>query len=358
MLLAGAYSVLNGLGPDSLGVSTLLLIGVMNGGLISAAVGALHLFGDRTPVWRAVERAPFLITLLSKCVVYGLVVGVVLFGRIGSRLAGVQSLPAFGPSDVRALVFAIIVIVAFMFLLQISELIGRRTLRDLVLGRYHSPRVEERFFLFIDVRGSTGIAERLGPAAVHRFLRRVFAVASDPVDDDRGEIHQYVGDEMVVTWLVKDGRERARPVRCFFAIERALGDHTAEFASRFGVMPRVRAALHAGAVIAGEVGESKREIVFHGDVMNTTSRLEHMAGESSARLLVSEDALRRLDGLDGYVINDLGMLAVRGRQEEIRVFALEPAGDLLGAGAVPSAPGVAGVRVWEVMSRRRGPRGG
>ena len=72
-----------------------------------------------------------------------------------------------------------------------------------------------------------------------------------------------------MTWAVADGRDDARPLACFFAIERALERAAQPFAREFGVAPRLRAALHAGPVITGEVGGSRRAIVFHGDVMNT-----------------------------------------------------------------------------------------
>ncbi len=80
-------------------------------------------------------------------------------------------------------------------------------------GRYHRPRAEERFFLFIDIVGSTPVAEKLGALSVHRYLDRIFQAASDPVDDYRGEVYQYVGDEMVVTWLVAGGRARREAAR-------------------------------------------------------------------------------------------------------------------------------------------------
>ena len=63
---------------------------------------------------------------------------------------------------------------AFLFVFELQQIVGSRTLRHIVLGRYHRPRAEERFFLFVDVEGSTSLAERIGPAAVHRFLDGVF----------------------------------------------------------------------------------------------------------------------------------------------------------------------------------------
>ncbi len=191
-----------------------------------------------------------------------------------------------------------------------------------MLGRYHRPRSEERFFLFVDIVGSTALAERIGPAAVHRFLDRVFRLASDPIDDYGGEIYQYVGDEMVVTWTAAEaGGTAARPIACLFAIQAALDEAAPKFEREFGVAPGIRAALHAGSVISGEVGGSKRDIVFHGDVMNTASRLEQATRDLDRRFLVSADALGRLAGTERYALESLGPQALRGRAAPVEVFA-------------------------------------
>ena len=84
-----------------------------------------------------------------------------------------------------------------------------------------------------------------------------------------------------------------------------------------------RAALHAGPVITGEVGGSRRAIVYHGDVMNTTSRIEQATRDVERKYLVSSDALERLDGADAYTLEDLGLQRLRGRAATVRVYAVE-----------------------------------
>ena len=221
-----------------------------------------------------------------------------------------------------AIAIAFSLLLNLIFALQMSRLIGERTLLDILLGRYHRSRTEERFFLFVDIIGSTPLAERIGPDAVHRFLGEVFRLASDSIDDHRGEVYQYVGDEIVITWTVAEGRDGARPLACFFAIEQALAQAAPEFEREFGAAPRLRAALHAGPVIAGEVGGSRRAIVYHGDVMNTTSRIEHATRDLERQFLVSGDALERLADLDGIALDDLGLQRLRGRAEAVRVYAV------------------------------------
>jgi adenylate cyclase len=297
-----------------------IAIGAIHGFLLGSAIGLVEIFGTRSRLGRLVEQAPFLVTLLAKALVYGSMIAFVNIVEPGTRLLHVP----LGPGSVQL----VSVIVSFaatgsvIFMLQISQIIGGRTLRDWVMGRYHRPRREERFFLFVDIAGSTALAERIGPVAVHRFLSGVFLLASDPVDDYRGEIYQYVGDEMVVTWMESEGRPGARPIRCFTAIEAALETAAPDFTRDFGVAPRVRGALHFGSVVVGEVGGRKRDIVFHGDAMNTTSRLEHLARELDQRLLISADAWRGLQVPEDWAFKDLGAHALRGRSRPVQVYAM------------------------------------
>ena len=235
------------------------LIGAVRGLAISAVIGLIEIFAVRTPVGRKLAQAPLAVIILVKGLLYSAVITATALAELGVQMIrGQPSEPVVQSSFMPlSVVFSFGVAFALIFALEMGRLVGARTLRDIVLGRYHRPRSEERFFLFVDVVGSTGIAERLGPLSMHRFLNRVFSLAADPVADQHGEIYQYVGDEMVVTWTIAAGRIRARPVACFFAIEDGLAGAAQEFERDFGVTPGLHGALHAGSVVVGEVGEKQ-----------------------------------------------------------------------------------------------------
>jgi len=264
------------------------------------------------------------VTLGVKWLIYATIITTVIAVGPGARVLSLppSAAPLQNPLVRLALAFSVVATFAFLFVLELQQIVGSRNLRNIVLGRYHRPRAEERFFLFVDVAGSTSLAERIGPAAVHRFLDGVFRLASDPIGDHGGEIYQYVGDEMVVTWTAAEERVDARPIACFFAIEAALEEVAPEFEREFGVAPRLRAALHAGPVISGEIGDSKRDIVFHGDVLNTAARLEQATRDLDRRFLVTTDALGRLAGTERYVLEPLGPRALRGRAAPVEVYAV------------------------------------
>ena len=316
-----------------LGATLGVVAGAINGVTITGAIFGAEIFLSPTRFGHALERLPFMLTVAIKVLVCGIVITLVIGGGFGWRI--VAFAPTLLSPDLAAaisehiktpvaprMVRTFFLVGLAIFVLQLSRLVGERTLRDIVFGRYHRSRMEERFFLFVDIIGSTPLAERIGPGAVHRFLGEVFRLASDPIDDARGEVYQYVGDEIVVTWTVTEGRDGARPLACFFAIEQALARAAPEFEREFGAVPRLRAALHAGPVITGEVGGSRRAIVYHGDVMNTTSRIEQATRDLERQFLVSGDALDRLADIEGFVRENLGLRQLRGRAAAVQVYAV------------------------------------
>jgi adenylate cyclase len=217
--------------PPLLGAAMSALSGLVDGSLMMALIGGVEIFLPRTRPGRWLARRPFLAALGLKSVLYVAVILGVIGGQVGPQ-AAVLFLDAPAAQSMTAqfralqtgliLTFAAYITLLLIMLRQMSQIVGERTARSVILGRYHRPRAEERFFLFIDIVGSTPVAEKLGALSVHRYLNRVFQAAADPIDDHDGEVYQYVGDEIVVTWLAQEGRPGARPLACFFAIEAAL----------------------------------------------------------------------------------------------------------------------------------------
>ena len=295
------------------------LIGVVQATLTAGGIAGFEIQLRDWAALRRLRAMPFLAIVLVKTVVYSAIILAVQEAELGQRL--VQAFPG-GEFVDRGLAgsvpaittgFSLTVTLAFVLTLEVAQVVGGRTLRDLVLGRYRRPREERRFFLFVDVVGSTALAERLGALGAHQFLSTVFAAVAEPIAVCRGEIYQYVGDEIVVTWTEREGVVDGRPLRCFFEMQAAV--------AAAGVSAGLRGALHLGPVIAGEVGVQRRAIVYHGDVMNTASRLEQATRDLGEQIIVSADAMSALGAVPGVACRDLGVLPLRGRQSELRAYA-------------------------------------
>ena len=204
----------------------------------------------------------------------------------------------------------------------VANIIGPRAFLNFITGRYHSPVEENRFVLFVDIAGSTGLAERLGGVGIHRFLDRTFRLLTVAVVDYRGEVLNYIGDEVIVTWRESSGAIECRPLRCFTAMRDALAHASSQFEREFGAVPRIRGSLHFGPVIVGEIGDIKRAIVFNGDVMNTAARLEELSRNVDGGFLASRAAMERFSSAPPFAVRELGRLAIRGRADGIDVVGI------------------------------------
>jgi adenylate cyclase len=141
--------------------------------------------------------------------------------------------------------------------------------------------------------------------------------------DYRGEVLNYVGDEVIVTWPERSGTVDCRPLRCFVAMRDELSRASSQFEREFGAVPRIRGSLHFGPVIVGEIGDLKRAIVFNGDVMNTAARLEELSRNVDGGFLASRAAMDRFKSDPPFAVRDLGCLPIRGRADGIDVVGIE-----------------------------------
>ncbi|KMO42764.1 adenylate cyclase [Methylobacterium variabile] len=209
------------------------------------------------------------------------------------------------------------------FVLRVRDLMGPRVFASLLVGRYHRAITEERIFLFLDVAGSTRFAEEHGDLAAQTWLGAIFNALALPVRRSQGSIDDYIGDMALVSWSMDRGVRDAACLECVFDFLRIVEADAERWIDRFGQVPTFRAALHCGPVVTAEIGLERRKIAYFGDTLNTTSRLEGLAKELGAGIVVSGDLLDRLTHLPGHIhVSDLGVRALRGRKEPLRIAAV------------------------------------
>jgi len=220
-----------------------------------------------------------------------------------------------------------IVAIAFAFSIQIGviyeliRLVGGRVLVNFILGRYRRPVREQRVLLFLDLAGSTTLAEQMGELRVQDLLTRFFFDIDEAIVTHGGEVHAYVGDEVIVTWPV-GARPRRSYVDAFFAIEDRIAALAGRYKREFGLVPEFRAGIHAGPVVISECGDSHREVAYFGDTMNVAARLQAHCKEAGRRLLVSGELVRLLPDATDFLVEPLGPTELRGRAAPVEVFAV------------------------------------
>nr|WP_249788625.1 adenylate/guanylate cyclase domain-containing protein [Bradyrhizobium sp. G127] len=314
MLGGGAFAMHVGVSAQQ------FVIGAIYGLLISGAIGTFEVFASSSPLRDWLGSLPFSASLAVRSAFYAAVIIPVLYFDLGVLIAG--QTPDSNQNVWTAIIFSAVFSVALNLLFSITNIIGPRTFLNLATGRYHTPAEENRFVLFVDIAGSTTLAERLGGLGIHRFLDKTFRTLTGPVIDYRGEVLNYVGDEIIVTWPESSGSVDCRPLRCFLAMRAVLQQLHGRFEKEFGVVPRIRGSLHFGPVIVGEIGDIKRAIVFNGDVMNTAARLEELSRNVEGGFLASRAAIDQFKTAPPVTLQDLGVREIRGKSDGIEVVGL------------------------------------
>lgn len=208
-----------------------------------------------------------------------------------------------------------------MLMVRLNDQYGNGGLEYLT-GRYRKPRQEMRIFMFLDMRSSTAIAEQLGHVKYFQLLNELFTDITDPIVYARGEIYQYVGDEISVSWPLRRGVRRQRCIRCFLDIRAKLQRRARHYEKRYGLVPTFKAGFHYGPVTTGEVGVVKKERIFSGDVVNTAARIQNSCNAHGVDNLLSKELLDVLHLPKEYPVREIGTIVLKGKREPMSLWSL------------------------------------
>jgi adenylate cyclase len=172
--------------------------------------------------------------------------------------------------------------------------------------------------LLADLQGFTSFSERHDPAKVAAMLNAYFERLVPLMEEAGGEVHQIVGDELMVVFG-KAGDDPEHPLRAARAAL-LLQETAREIAQGRDEWPRFRAGVTSGEVLAGVVGGPRghRKHGVVGDVVNLAARLQAEAPVGS--VLIAEGTFRRLGAR--AVVEALPPRQVKGKQEPVTAYLL------------------------------------
>ncbi len=201
-----------------------------------------------------------------------------------------------------------------VFTIHLSHQLGKKYspgfFINMMIGRYSIPRVEERIIMFVDLKDSTPISERLGHQLYFLFIRDFISIISNAALANGADIYQYVGDEVIVTWPKKK-KEAAQCIQTLIMCRKQLHIRSGYFRDKYGVQPEFRVGIHVGEVTIGEIGVVKKEIAMSGEAMNITARIRSACSELHQKHIVSEDYFD-YSGLKQWQGEDLGHIPLKG----------------------------------------------
>lgn len=298
------------------------LVGAIASAVIATTLSAFEIVIMAGPLGRGLRRLPFFALFVLRTGVY-LAVSYLGFVLSSGLVLDRWTWLSMDRTRAWSLVYSAVFGIAVNFVMLVRRLAGPGVIARFVLGRYHQPRRERRYLLFMDVIGSTALAERMGPERFHQLLNRVMYDIAGPVGAFGGEIHKYVGDEAVVTWLARGDGIDPRPGRCALAIMDTLAAHAPAYIQACGTSVALRAGLHLGEVVTGELGDQRQEIAMLGDGINTAARLVDAARETGQTAVATVGSVDPAGLPAGWRVRPLGAVALRGKQAPLDLLALE-----------------------------------
>lgn len=181
--------------------------------------------------------------------------------------------------------------------------------------------VEERRMvtvLFIDMVGSTTMAEKLDPEEWRQIVSQLHTTLGEAITNHHGTVAQYLGDGLLAFFGSKQAIEHD-PEN---AIRAALDAHSAVANLNCSEKVQIRVGIHTGLVVVGELGDAiHKEFTASGDAMNLAARLQSAAPPGGT--LISHDTYRYVRGVFDFTPRP--PLTLKGKSEPVQTYLVRRA---------------------------------
>ncbi|WP_298518971.1 adenylate/guanylate cyclase domain-containing protein [uncultured Kordia sp.] len=220
------------------------------------------------------------------------------------------------------MIYFVIASLVFSFIRIANEKFGQGVFIKMLLGKYRKPQEEKRIFMFLDLKSSTTFAENLGHYKYSQLIQDCFYDLNRIVRKYDAEIYQYVGDEAVLSWKYKRGIKRNNAVALYFAFNDRIDQRSEYYQEKYGLIPQFKAGIHGGTLMVTEVGSVKKELAYHGDVINTTARIQSQCNTYNTNVLISESLLNDLQLPEKYITKNINDLLLRGKAQTVNIHSI------------------------------------
>ncbi len=305
-----------------------ILIAVIGGVLFGTILGLIDFYIERRFVHRSLGLG-----LLVKYSLYAISwfmvmniarnVGVVIEAKFIDNANVSYTTSFFSNLGVSTTIYAMVMIAGIGFIKQMTNKFGPGIILPMLLGKYRRPREEERIFMFIDLKSSTHYAELLGHLKYSEMIQNCFHDVNKVLPKYFAEVYQYVGDEVVLTWLKQEGLRNNNCINFYFAFYDLLQKNKSIYENKFGLLPQFKASAHVGMITVAEVGNIKREIAYHGDTINIAARLQAMCNIYNKNFLISESLKESLFTNTDIKIEFVDETILKGKTEKSKIYSVE-----------------------------------
>jgi adenylate cyclase len=308
--------------PSEFSMKLIYTNSLISGFVLGLTLGLFDLMGSKQV---NKKRRSFGILVISKTIIYLIILILITFFSAWIQSGSLELAKGYVVSKISFGNTLAFIIAAFLyhFFKQMNRKFGPGTLIKYLTGKYFNPIEENRIFMFLDLKSSTTIAEKLSHILYSKLIQDCFSELTVPVINHKAEIYQYVGDEAVITWGKGNGLDNASCINFYFSFINRLEDKKDYFLNTYGVFPKFKAGISLGFVTVAEVGELKTEIAYHGDVLNTASRIQGYCNKLNKQLLVSESLANELEKYKHIEIQPVGEVELKGKEGKSKIYSID-----------------------------------
>lgn len=204
---------------------------------------------------------------------------------------------------------------------RIASLVAEQGIEALTSGKQQNAVI-----VFVDLRGFTGMSERMAPADLNDFLSAFRSLVSEEVDAHGGFVEKFIGDAVMVVFGVPDGRTgyEKNAVQFTLAVLNRIEKWNVVRSAGGQEDVSVTLGAHAGVVFSGAVGTADRmEFTVLGDVVNIAARLQEIAKDTRSGVAISRDLLELAGQLAEEETHwlELETVSIRGRAADISAYS-------------------------------------
>ena len=174
-------------------------------------------------------------------------------------------------------------------------------------------------FIFVDLKGSTALGERIDSEALHEVKERYFGAMAAQITRHGGKIEKYIGDAIMAVFGLPRAREddALRAVRAAFGMQQALAQLNVDLLERYGVLLANRTGVNTGEVVASDDPTADQKLAT-GDAVNVTARLEQAAPEN--QIYLGETTYRLVR--DAVEVEAVEPLELKGKAQRVPAYRL------------------------------------
>jgi adenylate cyclase len=197
---------------------------------------------------------------------------------------------------------------------------------DLALGGRRRPLT----ILFADVRGFTGLSERIAPEPLVSLLGEYFAASTRIILAHGGTVDKFIGDAVMAFWGAPSptADHALRAVQAALEMQAAARQIDARAQARLGERLRIGVGINSGDAVVGQIGAPERmSYTAVGDPVNVAARVESLTREHEADILITQSTYELVKF--EVQAEPLGVMHVKGRTDPValyRVSGLKSAG--------------------------------